>query len=74
MENHPAIDVAHLLRNRGYFLEKHFSEREKSSRQTSEVRLSLAEIDIPIAISKPRELNPYPWTGRERRNFTSGRR
>jgi hypothetical protein len=43
METHPAIGVAHLLRNRGYFLEKHFGEREKLSRQTSEQRLSLAE-------------------------------
>jgi hypothetical protein len=36
MKTHPAIDVAHVLRDRGYFPEKQFEEREKSSSQTLE--------------------------------------
>src|SRR6266480_5991986 len=68
MENHPAIDVAHLLRNRGYFLEKHFGERKKSGRQAFRNTPSLAETDPHIAIPKARGLNPCLWPGRERRD------
>jgi len=74
METRPAIDVAHLPRNRGHFLENQFHEREKSSRQTSENRISLAERDLAIAIPKARGLNPCPPLGRERRDFTYDRR
>jgi hypothetical protein len=56
---------------RGYFLEKHFHEREKSSRQASENRL-LAEIDR-YCDSEGKGIEPLPWTGREPRDFTSDR-
>jgi hypothetical protein len=43
METRLASDVAQLTRNRRYFVEKHFDEREKSSfRHVPENRLSLA--------------------------------
>jgi len=71
MQTRLASDVAQLPRNRGYFAEKHFDEREKSSRQASKNTLSLAEINLPIAISKARGLNPCPWRERDRRNFVS---
>jgi hypothetical protein len=47
-----------MLRNfrgtRGYFLEKHFHEREKSCHQAPGNRLSLAKMDLAIVISKAR--------------------
>jgi hypothetical protein len=58
MKTRRAIGVAQLLRNTGHFPEKPFDEREKSSRQTSENRMSLAERDPTIAIPKARGLNP----------------
>ena len=39
----------------------------------SEKRMSLAERDLAIASPKARGLNPCPWLGRERRDFTYDR-
>ena len=58
MKTRPAIDVAQVLPNRGDFPEKQFDEREKSSRQTSENRLSLAEIDLAICDSEGKGIEP----------------
>ena len=76
--SHDAAALAYITRSTfpdgGYFFEKHFDEREKSSRQAAEIKPSLVEIDVPIVISKARGLNPCPRAGREPRNFTPDRR
>jgi len=76
--SHDAAALAYITRSTfpdgGCFFEKHFDEREKSSRQAAEIKPSLVEIDVPIVISKARGLNPCPRAGREPRNFTPDRR
>jgi len=60
MQTRLASDVAQLPRNRGYFVEKHFDEREKSSRQASKNTLSLAEDQSSYCDFEGKGIEPVP--------------
>jgi hypothetical protein len=73
METRSASDVAQLPRNEGILPREAFWRKEKNRTPKSESRLSLPELESDDAIPKAGGLNPCPWPGRERCDFTCDR-